>query len=285
MKNKIKIFLKTLYEIVNRPEMEVLPGHLAFYFMMMLIPLLTLLGSILTNFELVSTSISQVIYGHLPSSIADIVISVSRQDVSSLSLWIILIPTLILASNGTYSMIITSNSVYKVRPKGNVILAYIKDRTKAFIMLVVLIFIFLFLILVPTLGNVIFKIIGNIVTNENVVNNTYYILFKILKYPVTFLFVFLSIKVLYVMAPDTKIKMKDTNIGAFFTSLTWIIVTLGYSYYIQYFSSYETFYGGLSSLLFLMLWIYLLSYMFVLGIALNASKARGELQMIEENDK
>lgn len=285
MKNKIKIFLKTLYEIVNRPEMEVLPGHLAFYFMMMLIPLLTLLGSILTNFELVSTSISQVIYGHLPSSIADIVISVSRQDVSSLSLWIILIPTLILASNGTYSMIITSNSVYKVRPKGNVILAYIKDRTKAFIMLVVLIFIFLFLILVPTLGNVIFKIIGNIVTNENIVNNTYYILFKILKYPVTFLFVFLSIKVLYVMAPDTKIKMKDTNIGAFFTSLTWIIVTLGYSYYIQYFSSYETFYGGLSSLLFLMLWIYLLSYMFVLGIALNASKARGELQMIEENDK
>lgn len=285
MKNKIKIFFKTLYEIVNRPEMEVLPGHLAFYFMMMLIPLLTLLGSILTNFELVSTSISQIIYGHLPSSIADIVISVSRQDVSSLSLWIILIPTLILASNGTYSMIITSNSVYKVRPKGNVILAYIKDRAKAFIMLVVLIFIFLFLILVPTLGNVIFKIIGNIVTNENIVNNTYYILFKILKYPVTFLFVFLSIKVLYVMAPDTKIKMKDTNIGAFFTSLTWVIVTLGYSYYIQYFSSYETFYGGLSSLLFLMLWIYLLSYMFVLGIALNASKARGELQMIEENDK
>ena len=285
MKNKIKIFFKTLYEIVNRPEMEVLPGHLAFYFMMMLIPLLTLLGSILTNFELVSTSISQVIYGHLPSSIDDIVISVSRQDVSNLSLWIILVPTLILASNGTYSMIITSNSVYKVRPKYNVILAYIKDRTKAFIMLVVLIFIFLFLILVPTLGNVIFKIIGNIVTNENIVNNTYYIIFKILKYPVTFLFVFLSIKVLYVMAPDTKIKMKDTNIGAFFTSLTWIIVTLGYSYYIQYFSSYETFYGGLSSLLFLMLWIYLLSYMFVLGIALNASKARGELQKIEENDK
>ena len=285
MKNKIKIFFKTLYEIVNRPEMEGLPGHLAFYFMMMLIPLLTLLGSILTNFELVSTSISQVIYGHLPSSIADIVISVSRQDVSNLSLWIILVPTLILASNGTYSMIITSNSVYKVRPKYNVILAYIKDRTKAFIMLVVLIFIFLFLILVPTLGNVIFKIIGNIVTNENIVNNTYYIIFKILKYPVTFLFVFLSIKVLYVMAPDTKIKMKDTNIGAFFTSLTWIIVTLGYSYYIQYFSSYETFYGGLSSLLFLMLWIYLLSYMFVLGIALNASKARGELQKIEENDK
>ena len=271
MKNKIKIFFKTLYEIVNRPEMEVLPGHLAFYFMMMLIPLLTLLGSILTNFELVSTSISQVIYGHLPSSIADIVISVSRQDVSNLSLWIILVPTLILASNGTYSMIITSNSVYKVRPKYNVILAYIKDRTKAFIMLVVLIFIFLFLILVPTLGNVIFKIIGNIVTNENIVNNTYYIIFKILKYPVTFLFVFLSIKVLYVMAPDTKIKMKDTNIGAFFTSLTWIIVTLGYSYYIQYFSSYETFYGGLSSLLFLMLWIYLISYIFVLGMSINAN--------------
>lgn len=37
-------------------------------------------------------------------------------------------------------------------------------------------------------------------------------------------------------------------------------------------SSYETFYGGISGFLFLILWIYVLSYIFVLGMAMNASR-------------
>lgn len=258
--------------------MGVLPAHLAFYFFMMLIPLLTLLGALLSSINIVSSSITDVIYEHLPNNIANVIISISRQDAANMSLWILLIPTLILASNGTYSMIITSNSIYKVKNSN-----YILNRIKAFFMLVVLITIFIFLLLVPTFGNILFKIIGSIITNSNIVNNIYYIIFNLLKYPVTFIFVFISVKTLYVMAPNKKIKRREVNYGAWFTSIMWVVATIGYSYYIEYFSSYETFYGGISSLLFLMLWIYLISYIFVLGMALNVS--RYEVEKDEKHHK
>ena len=271
MKTKIKIFLKHLYININRPEMEVLPGQLAFYFIMMLIPLLTLLGALLTYVDLGVTSINEAIFDNLPHNIASVIMTISEQEVNQNSFWILLIPALILASNGTYSMIITSNSIYKVKNNRNIIIGYILDRIKAFIMLVILILIFVFLLLVPTFGNILFKVIGMIVTNESIIDNLYYVLFNFLKYPISFLIIFFAVKILYILAPNTKVKRKEANYGALFTSIMWIICTWGYSYYIEYFSTYETFYGGMSSILFLMLWIYLLSYIFALGLSLNAS--------------
>lgn len=276
MIKKIKNFFLHLYKNITKPEMGVLPAHLAFYFLMMLIPLLTLLGTLISSIGILSTSIKDVIYENLPNNVADVVISLSTQNPTEMSLWMLLLPTLILASNGTYSMITISNSIYRQKSAN-----YFFNRIKAFFMLVVLIINFLFLLLVPTFGNLIFKIIGGIILDENILGNIYYIGFNLLKYPVTFLFVFISIKVLYHLAPNKKIKGKDVNDGALFTSIMWIISTWGYSYYIEYFSSYETFYGGISSLLILMLWIYVISYIFVLGMALNVS----EYEVHKEEDK
>ena len=122
MKDRIKKVFQYLYKNVRSKEMGILPGHLAFYFLLMLIPFLTLLGSLLTTVDIVSTSITEVMYNNLPKNIADLVISISRQESSDLSLWMLLIPTLVLASNGTYSMITASNSIYKI---GTYILVFV----------------------------------------------------------------------------------------------------------------------------------------------------------------
>ena len=271
MKRKIKKAFQYIYVNISKPEMNVLPGHLAFYFLMMLIPLLTLLGSLLTTINFVGASITEVMYNNLPENIADMIIMISKQESSNVSLWMLLIPTLLLASNGTYSMIITSNSIYKVKNAN-----YFFNRTKAFFMLILLITLFLFLLLVPTFGNVIFKIIGAIITNSNVTENISYFIFKIFKYPLTFFAVYLVVKILYIASPNIKIERKQVTFGALFTSIMWVICTWLYSYYIEYMSTYETFYGGISNLLFLMLWIYVISYIFVLGMAMNASRCEIE---------
>lgn len=275
MIEKIKNLLRHLYKNITKPEMGVLPAHLAFYFFMMLIPLLTLLGTLLSSIDILSTSIKEIIYENIPTNVADVIISISRQDPTTISLWILLFPTLILASNGTYSMIKISNSIYRIKSSN-----YIFNKIKAFFMLIIVIVIFLFLLLVPTFGNILFKIIGSIITNENIMGNIYYLVFNISKYPFTFLFIFICVKILYVMAPNKKMKGKEVNYGALFTSIMWVVVTWAYSYYIEYFSSYETFYGGISNILILMLWIYLISYIFVLGMALNVS----EYEVIKEEN-
>ena len=50
MKNKFEIFLSKIILILKKPQMGILPGHLAFFFVLSIIPLITLLvffGSLL----------------------------------------------------------------------------------------------------------------------------------------------------------------------------------------------------------------------------------------------
>ena len=106
-------------------------------------------------------------------------------------------------------------------------------------------------------------------------------LYKVLKYPILFLFVFIFVKILYKFSPSGK-NRKRTSYGAVFTSVLLMISTWGYSIYIEYFSDFETLYGGISNILFLMLWINLITYIFVLGMNLNAAR---EKMILEDKAK
>ena len=93
------------------------------------------------------------------------------------------------------------------------------------------------------------------------------------------------------MAPDKKIPSQNVNGGAIFTTIGFILITSLYSYYIQEFANYSIFYGSLANIVILMLWVYLLSYVFVIGMAMNYHEELEktgvmEIQkVIEENAK
>ena len=49
-----------------------------------------------------------------------------------------------------------------------------------------------------------------------------------------------------------------------------MIATEIYSIYVDVFARYNIFYGSLSNILILLLWVYILAYIFMLGMALNS---------------
>ena len=167
-------------------------------------------------------------------------------------------------------MIITSNEIYKIKSDN-----IIKRRLKAIGMTFIMVGIFLFLILVPVYGDTIFSIIRETSSNQTIVNFIYRI-YQIIKYPISILVVYLNIKLLYVLAPDKKIRSKTTTKGALFTTISWILATEIYTFYIGTFSKYDLFYGSISNIVILLLWIYILSYIFVLGMAINAGITKEE---------
>jgi uncharacterized BrkB/YihY/UPF0761 family membrane protein len=71
------------------------------------------------------------------------------------------------------------------------------------------------------------------------------------------------------MAPDKKLISRHVSGGALFTTVAWIGITSLYSYYIANFANYSVFYGSLANIVILMIWVYLLSYAFVIGMAMN----------------
>ena len=273
MKDKIKRFLHYLYISIRKPEMEILPGNLAFFFMMMLIPLLTIIATILANIDIGAVPLHQALTENFPKNIADLIESIVGVG-SSDSFWAILIGSLLLAANGTYSIIVTSNSIYGIKNSNQ-----IKNRVKSVVLVIVLVLLFTLLLIIPTINSKVLSVIAKL-TKTNMASNIYFLLYKVLKYPVIFLFVFIFVKILYKFSPSGG-NRKRTSYGAVFTSVLLMISTYLYSVYIDYFSDFETIYGGISNILILMLWLNLIAYIFVLGMNMNAAREK----MILEDEK
>ena len=111
----MKIFLRKVISIIKLPEMRILPGQLAFFLVISIIPLITLVGAIGSGFGLPSTSIKEILDSVVPHDIINYLIPANTNEILNFNMIIFFIAAFILASNGTYSIINTSNEIYKVK--------------------------------------------------------------------------------------------------------------------------------------------------------------------------
>ncbi len=118
------------------------------------------------------------------------------------------------------------------------------------------------------LGDLIVKIVLELVNNPSSLY-IYSPIYKLLKIMTSFLIIYFCIKLLYTIAPDRSIKSKTTTMGSLFTTIGWIIVSDIFGFYITKIANYNVLYGNFANILILLLWIYLLSYLFMMGMAMN----------------
>lgn len=266
MARRVITLVERIKKNIALPEMKILPGQLAFFFVLTLIPIIALVLSIASNLHVSTNFINSLVETQFPDTIVNFIKYISSSDGAHINTILFFISALILASNGTYSMIIASNQIYKLKNKD-----FIYDRIKSIFMLFVLILLLIFIIVVPIFGDFIVKSISHLLNNNNV-SKYIYDIYQVLNLPLSWFIMFFSIKLLYTMAPDFKISSKNVNYGAIFTSFTWVVFTKLYSMYVNIFGGYTTIYGSISGLIVLMWWIYFLSYLFVMGMALNVSR-------------
>ncbi len=263
IKERFKDIGKQLVGAATKPEMRILPGQLAFFFVLSIIPLIALVGGIASLFSLSMDTIKEFIIKSVPGSASTLLLSIVSGKGLNFNMIIFFASAFVLASNGTHSMIIASNQLYKT-PDSNLL----KRRIKAILMTFILVLLLIFVLLVPAFGDFIFNIIRTVFHGDEIVLLIYK-LYQILKYPLSIFLIYFNIKLLYTIAPDVKIKSSTTTYGAIFTTITWIIATEIYSVYVEIFAKYDIFYGSISNILILLLWVYVLAYVFVLGMAIN----------------
>ncbi|WP_338504113.1 YihY/virulence factor BrkB family protein [Sphingomonas kaistensis] len=58
--------------------------------------------------------------------------------------------------------------------------------------------------------------------------------------------------------------------GSLFFAIVWLLLTLGFGFYVRNFASYGATYGALSSVIVLLTWLYLSSYVLIFGAELNS---------------
>lgn len=74
---------------------------------------------------------------------------------------------------------------------------------------------------------------------------------------------------MYKILPNTKSGFRQQLPGAVFSSLGWMIYSLAYSLYIEYYSSISYLYGSLTAIVLWMLWLYFCMNIFLLGAEIN----------------
>ncbi len=252
-----------LSTVFQKPEMEILPGNLAFSLVLSIVPIITLFVFFASFFNISIASFINFMNRTFPREVSKILVPIISGKGFNFNVGLFIIIGFVIASNGLYSVIIASNTLYQIDESSK-----IKRRIKAFILSFVLVFLFLFILIVLAFGNVLIKLLLSFISNKETVKLLYSI-FVLLKWPISFVIIFFTINFIYAIAPDISVTSKNTRKGAVFTTFSWLVATSIYSYYASNIANYDIFYGSLSSIMVLMIWAYILSYVFVLGIAIN----------------
>lgn len=275
---RIKGYFKKLLGILKKPEMAILPSNIAFNIILAIIPLLTIVVLIASYFDISIDLVSNLVSNVMPKQVSDIIIDVISGKGFDRSIGIFNVIAFLVASNGTYAIINTSNTLYKIRKRD-----WLKDRISSIVLLFIVIILFVFLLIVPVFGENIIDLMNNARLLSNYADEAI-ILFNIIKWPMTLLIIYLNIKLIYTIAPSKNIKSEETTYGAAFTTIGWTLATIIFKIYINHFARYDIIYGNLASIIIMMVWMYFLSFIFVLGMAINVSR-KEEQELIEEQNR
>lgn len=270
---KFKKFLRSLGEILKRPEMEVLPGQLAYFFIMSLVPAITIVSYAASFLSLSLDDMAAYFNWNINSGVMSLLTPVLETNEFHIGLIVLFIICTYFVSNGTNSIIVTANSVYGIKSD-----SFLRRRIKSIIMVFIIVFLFLFIFLVPVFGNFILSLIEQI-TGYNKIYNV----INILKLPLSWLVIFVFIKIIYTVAPDKAIESKHVNPGALFTSIGWVVSTEVYLYYASHFANYNPYFSGLSNIAILLIWMYILSVIFVIGMAINHKKEPSDNEVTKKS--
>jgi membrane protein len=112
--------------------------------------------------------------------------------------------------------------------------------------------------------------IGGLLANRMGLSAAFEVVWNVVRWIVVIAFLIFAMANIYYFAPDVEQKWKWITPGSIFAILTWIMVSLGFSYYVSQFGSYNKIYGSIGTFIVLMTWMYLMGFVILVGGAINA---------------
>ncbi|KSU84173.1 YihY/virulence factor BrkB family protein [Fictibacillus enclensis] len=258
------VFLKELKLRFFEDKVFDLSAQLAYYFLVSLFPFSFLVFSILGFLPISSSSVLELIRPFAPVQAFNLleynlisVLDQSRGDIFSISLLV----TLWLSSIGILAIIRVFNQAYHVEENR----PFIRELLLGILLTIGLVIAIVSSLLLPVFGSS----IGHFLANHLGYNHPAFHIWATTRWTLGFVILMVMFISLYLIAPNVRLKLKHVLPGAFFSTIGWQLISLGFSYYVTLFD-YRQIYGNLGALLTLMIWFYLSAMILILGGQLNA---------------
>jgi membrane protein len=167
------------------------------------------------------------------------------------------------ASNSVNAILLGFNGSYHLENRGN---PFIIRLLSILLLLVLSLFMVIAISLIIFSGVAFDKMIELELVHENMV-----FMLSVAKWIITFLLIYGIISVLYNIGDLTDRKWKSMSAGATVTTLLFIVTSVLFAWFVNNFSSYNTLYGSLGTLLILLIWTNVNSTILLIGFELNTS--------------
>lgn len=268
MKTKICIssFFSDLYYRILDDDIFALSSYLAYSLLISFFPFLIFLLTIIGFFAVGDSSVLGYLRSLLPKTTYDFVIKIINEILKTSSINLLsfsVIITLYTSSTGFRAVIKGLNRAYDESEKRSFIRVYLISILSTLGIIFIILISFLLQIFSLQLKYLLEKYFKyRIIIEYATVINKY----LILSISLVLIFAFI-----YKYTPSHKIKWLSVLPGALFSTISWIIFSAAFSFYINNFSNYSKLYGSIAAIFILLTWLFMVSAIILMGGEINAA--------------
>jgi membrane protein len=271
---KKRSFIKSLVFRYIDDEITAMSSQLAYSLLLAFFPFLILLMTLVGYSNIKSEDVLITLHSILPNDVFNLakntvveVVDTKRFDLLSFSM----VTTIWTAANGFNAVIRGLNRAYDEKEKR----PFWKVQLTAIfctIGLVLMIIISFSLLVFGELGAR--YLLGKVRCTSLIV-----FLLSFGRYLVGFIAMIFVFIMVYRYTPSKRLNWKEVLPGALFSTLGWILTSIGFSYYVNNFGNYSKVYGSIGAVIALMSWLFISSVIILMGGELNATLAYRELDL------
>ncbi len=260
-----KGFAWSLFLRVKDADIPGFGAQLAFFFLLSLFPLLIFIMTLLPYLNLPVDEVYTFLKELLPEQVYTMIQGTLAEVLENRNgglLSVGIIGTIWSASNGMNALAKSLNRSYdkeETRP-------FVVARFMSVVFTLMLIILIVVALILPVFG----EQIGLFLFSAFGLEEGFLAIWNKLRLLVPPALIFTVLTLMYWIMPNIKLYLNSVWIGALFATISWLLVSYIFSFYINNFSNYSATYGSIGGIIILMLWLYVTGMILMVGGQINA---------------
>ena len=274
---KLISMIGSVIDKAQKDHVTAFSAQAAFFTILSFFPFMIVLLSLTRYFPITPNDMIELVRTYLPPKYSGMVVPIIRSLNGKLTTTYMSITILTLlwsASKGILSLMTGLNTIHEIpdkRYENSYRRSYINYSNYFVLRFISSIYIGLFAIAV--LFGLILLLFGNslliqLYRFEPVLENKH-VFFATIRFFLAFFTFMVVFIIMYRFLPSENFKTKQILPGAFFSSAAWFVLSFFFSMYFDNFSFFSTMYGGLTSILLTLFWLYFCMMMLFIGAEIN----------------
>lgn len=261
---KQTLFIKELIKKYFQHSVGRASAALAYYLIFSFFPLLIFITMLLSFLDISTSTITKDLGLILPNDVIIIINFFIHHivDERSQSMLIFgLFFSIYFPMRAVNSLVSSINTAYNITKKRN----FIKHN--------IIVFIYTLFLMASIIGALAILIIGEnlltFMTNFFNISLSTINTWNILRFIILACVLFIVIALLYYIAPNEKFDKKYIWPGTLAALISWLVVSAGFSYYVENMSNYSVIYGSIGAIIVLLMWLYFSAVILIMGAEFN----------------